>query len=432
MTIQLESGESLNKYCERNGVSYGAVKHQYKKHGLEYALEYVEFLKLKRDKGMSRNERVTISVGDVFGMLTVIEELPRERDKSGRLHAVYKVSCECGNTKVVRKERLISKKQPLRACGCMRGRNGAKYDDLYEIAKKDNVPKSSVRAIAHKEGYDIALQYIERYKKCRATSLEILAEEVFGLTLYNKTVDVGSHGRRPDFKFSDTVYVDVDGLMYHSVDRKGYTYHSDKREEYEKAGLRLLQFHAPELASKPEVVKSIIQNVIGANSRKIYARKCEVKQVNREEASIFLEYNHLMGDYKAAKCYGLYFQGELVSIMTVAKSGEGVDVKRFCNKTYTSVVGGLSKLLKHVIRVYNPKFVLNYVDLRYGTGKHLLGMGFVLEAVHVGFFWTNGADKFPRQYLIDRNSKKSQDEIAKERKIYKVGDAGQAKYVLYL
>ena len=83
----------------------------------------------------------------------------------------------------------------------------------------------------------------------------------------------------------------------------------------------------------------------------------------------FLNSNHLQGNCISKYRYGLYYNDELVSLMTFGKmrknlngkKEEGVyELLRFCNKLNTTVVGGASKLLKHFIKTVNPKRIVSY------------------------------------------------------------------------
>ena len=58
-----------------------------------------------------------VSIGDKFGMLTVIGELPKRHFKSGAKR-MWLCECECGRTKAIQENNLKSGKS--RSCGCAR------------------------------------------------------------------------------------------------------------------------------------------------------------------------------------------------------------------------------------------------------------------------------------------------------------------------
>ena len=130
---------------------------------------------------------------------------------------------------------------------------------------------------------------------------------------------------------------------------------------------------------KPIII-SQIKNILGINERKIFARKCELKEVSSKEARKFLEENHIQGHSSASVRLGLYYNSELVSLMTFGKprfdKNYQWELIRFCNKKDTSVVGGASKLFSKFISSYDPSSILSYSHIDKGTGKFYGILGF--------------------------------------------------------
>lgn len=179
--------------------------------------------------------------------------------------------------------------------------------------------------------------------------------------------------------------IEYDGLYWHSEMVKDMNYHLQKTEECEKKGIRLIHIFEDEWREKKNIVKSILCNIIGKTEQKIYARKCMVRKVSATEASAFLEGNHLQGRCPCAVKIGLYYNDELVSLMTFGKSrhfvGNGKtewELLRFCNKINFNVVGAASKLLKHFIEEYNPHEIVSYADRRISVGNLYERLGFAL------------------------------------------------------
>lgn len=271
------------------------------------------------------------------------------------------------------------------------------------------------------------------------TKLEILFEELMDITHFNKTIPAFKDHDikyRPDFKLTESTFVNVDGLYWHSEHQKDKKYHLDMRKEFDKRNLRLLQFRGDEVRSKPEIVKSIVNNNINKNSKKLFARKTICRPVAQSEAKIFLERNHLMGSM-SAKHIGLYAkEGEkkLVSIMSFKQRKNVCKIERFCSQINTSVVGGFSKLLKALEIEYineNITEIYNWVDLRYGTGDHLANKDFVLEKETLGWKWSDGESTYNRlrcrANMDDR--KLTQQEHADELGWYKIYDSGQRLWI---
>ncbi len=166
------------------------------------------------------------------------------------------------------------------------------------------------------------------------------------------------------------IAIEYNGLFWHSEKQgKNKNYHLDKTEMCLKKGIRLIHIFSDEWECKKEIVKSRLLHLFGQDTEKIYARKCEIKQLESKTKSAFLNEYHLQGDDKSNISYGLYHNGELVSVATFGKLRVNLGHKnrdtnnwelyRFCGK---NVVGGFSKLLKKFIKENNPQKIITYSD----------------------------------------------------------------------
>ena len=135
---------------------------------------------------------------------------------------------------------------------------------------------------------------------------------------------------------------------------------------------------------KQDIWKSMISNRLG-ESKPVYARKCIVKELDSKTSNEFIEANHIQGIRNAKVKLGLYYDNELLSIMTFGKplnkSNEEYELIRFCNKKFTSVIGGASKLLKYFEKTYKPKSLLSYANRRWSKGNLYHKLGFELQSI---------------------------------------------------
>jgi len=269
--------------------------------------------------------------------------------------------------------------------------------------------------------------------KEQQTMLEIACEKLFKTAHFNeKPKQIGKY-YRPDFKLSSQIFLNVDGLYWHSDQQKNKRYHFNLRKEFEEHNLRIFQFREDELRDKPLIIKSIINNSLGKTKNKVFARKCKVQIVKQAEATDFLKENHLMG-YTNAKHLGLYHDNKLVCLLSYKQRKHVCKIERFCSILDTNVVGGFSKLLSHLEKNYlKPEIteIHNWVDLRYGTGKHLLDKKFVAKKETLGWKWTDFNQTYNRlkckANMDNRNL--TQQQHADELGWFKIYDAGQRLYV---
>lgn len=184
----------------------------------------------------------------------------------------------------------------------------------------------------------------------------------------------------PSLKFG----IEYNGLYWHSeaiADRNDML---DKLKTCNDKGIRLFNVFEDEWIDKQDIVKSMLKNILGITDNRIYARKCTVKEVDYQTANDFLNSNHLQGRCPSKIRLGLFYNDELVSIMTFGKcrhfigsnGGHEWELLRFCNKINTSVIGGASKLLSHFINEYHPKDIISYADRRWSDGNLYEKLGF--------------------------------------------------------
>lgn len=245
---------------------------------------------------------------------------------------------------------------------------------------------------------------------------------------------------------SKNLAIEFDGLYWHSeVKKTDKRYHLDKTIECEKKGIRLIHVFEDEWDFKKEIVKSRIKNILTLNDKRIYARNCEIRPVDSEICRQFLDNNHMQGGINASIKYGLYYENELVSVMTFCKLRKNLGHKpkngeyellRFCNKLNTAVIGGASKLFKHFIDEYKPDTVISYSDRRWNTGNVYKKMGFKFSHYsQPNYFYIIGQNRYNRfgfrKDILVKNGfdpNKSEHQIMFERGIYRIYDCGTAVY----
>lgn len=248
--------------------------------------------------------------------------------------------------------------------------------------------------------------------------------------LNNKELDIYLPEKQIAFEF--------DGVYWHNEVTKPNNYHLNKTEECEAKGIQLIHVFEDDWDYKADIVKSRISSILG-NNVKIYARKCTVREVEPAEASEFLTVNHLQGSVNSKYRYGLYYDNELVSLMTFGKSrfGDAVEMHRFCNKLGVNVVGGASRLFKYFVDKYpDIMFIESFADRCWSTGNLYGQLGF--EKIGVTkpayFYVIDGIRKnrlnFQKHRLVKEgyDPNMSEHEIMLSREIYRIYDCGNLKY----
>ena len=130
-------------------------------------------------------------------------------------------------------------------------------------------------------------------------------------------------------------------------------------------------------------MKSRINGLLGLNNR-IFARKCIIKEISNNDAATFLNENHIQGSCVSKYRYGLYFNDELISIMTFGKSrfSDEFELLRFCNKLNINVVGGASRLFNHFLNNHDEIVeVISYADRCWSKGNLYEKLGFIKDGI---------------------------------------------------
>jgi len=197
---------------------------------------------------------------------------------------------------------------------------------------------------------------------------------------------------------------------------------------------------------KKDIIKSRLLNFINKTPIKIYARKCVVKQIDSKEKRDFLIENHIQGDLRSKYNFGLYYNQELVSIMTFGSlrknlgqtSKEGYfELLRFCNKKYCNNVGGASKLFKAFIKEVKPLFVLSYSDRNWGKSTLYKKLNFVKSEKKVipnYFYIINYKRKnrfgYRKDLLVSQGYDKNSTEhlIMQNRNFFRIYDCGSDRW----
>lgn len=177
---------------------------------------------------------------------------------------------------------------------------------------------------------------------------------------------------------------EFDGVYWHSelvLAKRGVNpkkYHIDKTKLAELKGIKLFHIFENEWDNKQPIIKSIIKSKLGICDRKIYARKCIIRDVSIKDAMGFLQDNHIQGGIGSSIRKGLYFNNELVMLATFGKnrfSKDSIELLRMASILNTTIVGGASKLINDFVKTNNHKIIC-FCDLRYGTGNVYKQLGF--------------------------------------------------------
>ena len=190
---------------------------------------------------------------------------------------------------------------------------------------------------------------------------------------------------------SRNIAVEFDGMYWHSEENKPQNYHLNKTNLCEAKGIQLVHIFENEWLYKRRIVESRLKNLLGIYDQIVFARKCEVREVRPSDSMDFQEENHIQGAIGAKVHLGLYFNNEIVALMTFGKSRFNKkaewELLRFCNKLGYHIPGAAGKLLRHFEKNWHPKSLISYADRRWSQGKLYKALGFKLDHISKPDYW---------------------------------------------
>jgi hypothetical protein len=244
---------------------------------------------------------------------------------------------------------------------------------------------------------------------------------------------------------NEKLAIEFNGLYWHSESVLTHT-GRDKLSDYLKyktlkeQGIQLITIFEDEWINRPSVVKSILRSKFNKMNTRIYARKCSVREIDVKEAKVFLNSYHLQGYNKSKVKVGLYYEDELVSVMTfsthnLSRKSYCWEIDRYAVKEGLIVVGGASKLFKHFVQLYDPEEVLSYADNRWSSGNLYHSLEFIKEKDTNPNYWYFLPNEMKRihRFTLRKNSNDIQTLTEYENRLkqgyYRIWDCGSSKWI---
>ncbi|NQD70605.1 hypothetical protein HP439_07730 [Sphingobacterium shayense] len=214
-------------------------------------------------------------------------------------------------------------------------------------------------------------------------------------------------------------------------------YYPDKLvERLENHASKTFHIDIDQLISASEKIVPRLLSLFGKGDI-IYARRTVVARIDKKVAIDFQKEHHLQAPLAGKYRYGLFFNGDIVSI-AVFSGGRHMrdrqtdyrsfELLRFCHKSGLRVVGGLSKLMSAFIKDFKPNDIMTYVDRDWANESTLVTVGFSART-----------QTPPQQFWIadgNRHHVKNQTALEELKKIlphgYLIHNSGSSKLILEL
>lgn len=178
--------------------------------------------------------------------------------------------------------------------------------------------------------------------------------------------------------------IEFNGSYWHSTIFKDKLYHQQKTLECAYKGIQLIHIFEYEwLNEKTQAqIKALLKAKLSNEYKRVYARNTIVREVDGKQSKEFLEKYHLQGNVNASINIGMFYENELIGVMTFSKprydKNYAYEIIRLCYKDNIKVIGGTEKLFKYFIKRYKPDSIMTYADISKFTGNVYTRIGFKL------------------------------------------------------
>ena len=219
--------------------------------------------------------------------------------------------------------------------------------------------------------------------------------------------------------------------------------HHDKLVLSEAHGIRLITIFEDEWRDRQNQVRGFLQSVLGVNEIRLGARKCDVVEVSKDEASEFLNRYHIQGPAHLSKIFfGLRYKLELVGVISGGlhhRSGlsNALVLDRLCFKSGCTVAGGSSRLflvLMEWATQHRYTKIISWSDNRWSQGDVYVKLGFLLEEeLKPDYSYVKGGKRFSKQSLRktpeERLTGKTERQLRQEQGYDRIWDCGKKRWV---
>lgn len=265
---------------------------------------------------------------------------------------------------------------------------GCSHGLLYQFMKKSNLKvvtnpsKPELKLMEFLDSVDI--NYIYNYRE------------------FGKELDIFI----PEYNIA----IEVNGVFWHSQQQgKDEQYHINKTNMANDNRVFLFHFWCFEIEDNFEIIQSMLLSKLG-KCIDVLSTECEMRVVCGEQASLFLNDNHILGDIDYRFNCGLYYNNTLVTLATFSLSKEinyNYEMTRYCNAKGFNVIRGMAKLMDCV-----EGTIIHYSDIRYATLDYLDGGFELIDIAKPDYFFYNipthermTSDSFPNILPKDKWTK---------------------------
>ena len=232
------------------------------------------------------------------------------------------------------------------------------------------------------------------------------------------------------------VAIEYNGLYWHANEKKA---HKMKRDLCNDKNIQLIQIFSDEWTFNQDICKSMIAHKLGITNNRIYARNCTIAQLDKKNEKQFFESTHISGFTSSKIAFGLFDNSNnLVAALSLRvprhkKYKNMIEIGRFSCSLNTAIIGGFSKLLKHVIswcKENNFTKIISYADLRFSNGNVYTKNGFqFIRFTGLNYWYTDYKQRYDR-FKFRAKDGLTENQVAVKHNVVKIFGCGNNLYEL--
>lgn len=205
-----------------------------------------------------------------------------------------------------------------------------------------------------------------------------------------------------------SIAMEYNGVFSHSEECKDKHYHLMKTKKCERKNIRLIHIFEDEWKLNRYKVENLLKQILGKSEKVIYARNCNIEEINYTTAKEFCDIYHLQNYGQSRIKLGLFHNNNLVSVMTFSKPSVSKgnvsneekyiwELNRFCS--LYRIIGGASKLLNYFKENYIWNKIYTYADRRWSNGNLYKQLGFqFIKYTQPNYWYWNKKERDVNRY----------------------------------
>lgn len=283
--------------------------------------------------------------------------------------------------------------------------------------------------------------------KLEDNTIDFMSEFVANLKIEKNWLIPGSRKEIDIYLPELNIGFEICGTLWHSYgtkypntakNEKERKHHiSNKVDLANKNGITLYTIFEHEWETNHDKIKHMILSKLGKYNERLYARKCDIREIDKFTKRDFLNDYHLQNNDNSQRYFGLFDKDRLVSVMTfgtrkITRADAELEMIRYCSLPGVQIIGGASKLLKNAMITLGVTTVKTYCDRRFSNGDFYKSIGFELIRTSKPNFWfTKDCKKllhrmsFQRHKIVNETNKHMKtDDIIYSLGYRKLYDAG--------